>query len=146
MKTKVDTFLNMDYKGSSSDVIDQIDYNRKKTFEMLKINDPNAYEGMNDQIIVMDIFKKGIDAGRIEKIEEKELDKEFKEKKYKWEDFRKIMRDVVVKRELKEGVKTNYQENDTKYIDRNKGRNPGKFERRGRERSRSNYRGGRRGA
>ena len=38
---------------------------------MLKINDPNTYEGMNDQIIVMDIFKKVIDARRIEKIEEK---------------------------------------------------------------------------
>ena len=94
-------------------MIDQIDYNRKKTFEMLKINDPNAYEGMNDQIIVMDIFKKGIDARRIEKIEENKLEEGFKEKKYKWEKCRKIMKEVIVKRELREGTKTNYQENMT---------------------------------
>ena len=82
----IDRFLTIKYKGSTSDVIDEIDYNRKKLFDMLKINDPKAYEGMNDQVIVMGIFKKGVDNGRIKEIEEKELDKEFKEKKYKWEE------------------------------------------------------------
>ena len=42
----------------------------------------------------------------------------------------------------KEGIKTNYQENNTNYINRNQGRNSGRFERRGRDRSRSSYRGG----
>ena len=54
----------------------------------------------------MYIFKKGINSGRIENIEEKELDKQFKEKKYRWEDCREILKKVVVTRELKEEMKT----------------------------------------
>ena len=61
----------MKYEGSTSEVIDRIDYNRRKLFEIQKTTDTKAYEGMFDKIIVMDIFKKGIEAGRIDKTEKK---------------------------------------------------------------------------
>ena len=143
----LEKFYNMKYERSTSEVIDRIDYNRRKLFEMEKTTDTKAYGGMFDKIIVMDIFKKGIDAGRIDKIEEKDLEKEFKEKNYNWEDCRKKLKDVVVQKELKSGNKTNYQENDVNYVDRNQRGNSGRFnrlgrfDRQGRNRSRSSYKG-----
>ena len=48
----------MKYGGTTSEVLDEIDYNRKKLLEKQKADDVRAYEGMKDKVIVMDMFKK----------------------------------------------------------------------------------------